>query len=126
MDSPVALVFLGLIAAATVVQTGLLLGVAIKGMALARRLEHVEDELRPKLQRASDVVDNLGHITDGLLSRLPDVESTIDDTLRKVRRTTGMVETLVVKPLSPLATAVALWKGLRAGTSFYRTGSVRS
>lgn len=126
MESPVALILLGLIAAATVVQAGLLLSLVIKGRELATRMERVEADLRPRLQRAGEVVDNVGQLTEGVLRRLPDVESTLDDALRKVRRTTGMVETLIVKPLTPLATGLALWKGLRAGAAFYRASSVRS
>lgn len=126
MESPVALVFLGLIAAATIVQATLLLSLVNKGRELAGRIEAIERDLRPRLQRVGDVVDNVGQLAEGVLRRLPEVESTLDDAMRKVRRTTGMVETLVVKPLLPLATAVALWRGFRTGASFYRASSSRS
>jgi hypothetical protein len=126
MDSPAALILLGLIAAAAFAQAALLLSLVLKGQALAVRIEALEQELRPRLQQMGEVVDDVGEITRTALRHLPEVEHTLDDTMRRVRRTTGMVESLVAVPLKPLAAAAAIWKGIRTGASFYRASSARS
>lgn len=120
MESPLALVLLGLIASATIVQTVLLVTLAVKGQRLAARLAALEKDLLPRLDRLGVAIDNVTQVTDGVLRHLPEVESTLEDTLQKVRRTTGIVEALVLKPLAPLAAALALWRGLKRGTTVYR------
>ena len=117
MESPLALVLLGLIASATIVQTVLLVTLAVKGQRLAARLAALEKDLLPRLDRLGVAIDNVTQVTDGVLRHLPEVESTLEDTLQKVRRTTGIVEALVLKPL---AAALALWRGLKRGTTVYR------
>jgi len=120
MESPIALVLLGLIAAATILQSLLLVGLAVKSQHLAARLGALEKDLMPRLDRLGVAIENVTQVTDGVLRHLPEVESAVEDTLQKVRRTTGIVETLVLKPLAPLASALALWRGLKRGTIVYR------
>jgi len=120
MDSAWALVLLGLIAAASVVQATFLIALAMESRRFAARLDGVERDVRPHLERMGDVIENVAQLTAGAARRLPQIESTVEDTLHKLRRTTDLVETLALKPLQPVAKALALWRGLRRGAEVYR------
>jgi hypothetical protein len=119
-------VLLGLIAAATILQAALLLSFAQKSREVAARLERLEEELMPRVRKIDGVLEDLGQLTEAVLRRYPEVESTLDEAMRRVRRTTGIVETLVVKPLLPLVSVMALWKGLKRGAAVFRAHPVRS
>jgi hypothetical protein len=120
MDSPLAIVFLGLIAAATVLQAALFLAFVLKGRELAARMERLERELMPRMEKIDDVLKDVGQLTEAVLRRVPDVENTLGEAMRRVRRTTSLVETLIVTPLTPLVSALALWKGLKRGVAVFR------
>lgn len=126
MDSPLAIVFLALIAGATLVQAVLFLALFLKGRELAARMERLERELMPRVEKIDDVLKDVGHLTEAVLRRFPEMENTLDEAMRRVRRTTGLVENLIVTPLTPVISALALWKGLKRGVAVFRADPARS
>lgn len=110
MDS-VAYVFLGVIAAASLVQAavmvGLLVGAYRAGGRLERRVAGLEDELRPQLMRLREVADGVSRISERVQGRMPEIESAIGEATDHMRRTGDAVERAVSRPLGVLAAALA-------------------
>jgi hypothetical protein len=120
MDSPVALFFLGLLAVAATVQTLLLVTLTLQARRLAARVDSVERELPPHLERLSQILADAAVVATAARRQVPRIEAVLDDTLDKVQRTTDVVEHLALAPLRPVARALALWRGLQRGALVYR------
>jgi hypothetical protein len=120
MDSPLALFFLGLLAVAASVQTLLLVTLTLQARRLAARVESVERELPPHLERLSQILSDAAVVATAARRQVPRIEAALDDTLDKVQRTTDAVEHLALAPLRPVARALALWRGLQRGALVYR------
>ena len=71
---PLAMVFLGTIALASVVQTALLIGAAV---ALLRAQARAHAELAPHLERAAQVTARLHEISEAAARQLPELELTV-------------------------------------------------
>ncbi len=109
MDS-IAYVFLGVIAAASVVQAAVLIGVLLGAYRLARvaseRVDTLERELRPQLTRLGQVADGIAQLSDRAQRQFTDVESAIGDATDRVRRTGDVVERVVRQPAGAFAAAL--------------------
>jgi len=122
-------VFLGVIAASSVVQAVFLIGLARAGQRLGRRVEdlqqRIDRDLRPGLENLTRVTQSLACITDvaaAQTQRIGDVLAAVD----RVEETIGLVQRTVLKPLSSLTDVMALLKGVRHGIDVYRQlGHVR-
>jgi hypothetical protein len=90
---------------------------------LERRLDDAERELsllRPRLERLGQVIENVADWTDEANVRLPRLATALEGTLGQVRGIARLGALLLVKPLRPLGTALALWQGLKSGAYAYR------
>jgi hypothetical protein len=120
-----AVVFLGIIALASVVQAGFLIRLALEGRKLSARVSElqgrVERELRPSLDNLSRVTRNLAEVSDLGVLQMRRVDGLLADTIEKVEETTAQVKQLVLKPIAPLVDLAAFLKGLRRGIEVYQT-----
>ncbi len=109
MDS-IGYVFLGVIAAASLVQAAVLLGVLVGVYRLARvaseRADALERELRPQLARLGQVAEGIAQLSDRAQRQFSDVESAIGDATDRVRRTGDVVERVVRQPAGAFAAAL--------------------
>jgi hypothetical protein len=116
-------IFLGIAAIATTVQAVALVGVLLTVRRLGRRLDEAERELRalgPRLERLGRVIDNLADWTDAVAEVIPGVAADVESTLDRLRGIARLGAMMLVRPLRPLGTALALWKGLKSGANAYR------
>ncbi len=127
--SDLAIAFLGIIALATLVQAGFLIGLALKGMRLSRRVgemqQRYEREIRPLMESASRVSRNAAEASDLAVLQVRRVDDMLASTFEKVDRTTSRISEALVRPLGPLANATALLRGVQTGLDVYRALSSR-
>jgi replicative DNA helicase len=109
-------VFLGAIAAATLVMAIVQIGAAVAGARLAKRLEQLADEvhreIRPLVARATEVADEArraaalaGQQVERVDRRLYDVSQRVTDTAEVLQRTV----------VGPIREGSAILAGLKAG-----------
>jgi sugar-specific transcriptional regulator TrmB len=119
-----ALVFLGVIALASLAQTVFLIVLALESRRMAARIEELRDrfekDLRPSLDNLSRITRNLAEISDLGVVQAHRVDEALSDTLEKVRDTTETVRKFLVRPLLPLADIVAFLRGVRRGIEVYK------
>jgi hypothetical protein len=117
-------VFLGIIAASSLVQAAFLLGLALQGRRLARRVEALQDrlerEIKPALDQVTRISRNFGEVSDLVVLQARRVDDVLADTLDKVEAATDVLKNFVTRPLAPLADILAFLKGLRRGLDVYR------
>ena len=118
-----AVVFLGVIALASLAQTVFLIALAVAGRRLARRVDEIHDrferDLRPSLESFSRVSRNLAEMTDLATLQARRIDGVLADTLDKVEDATGYLRRVLLRPLGPLADVAAAIKGLRRGLDVY-------
>lgn len=118
------LVFLGLIALASLVQGLFLIGLGLGGLKLMRRIEElqgrVERELRPVLASVSRITRNVSEVTAVTSAQVERMEALVDHTARRVDETKAQVREALSVPLGGLAEVSALLKGFRRGLEVYQ------
>ena len=96
-------VFLGLIALASLVQAGFLIGLALAGMRLARRVDELsarlDRELKPALDNLTRVSRAAAEVADLATLQARRVDLLLADTIDKIEETTGVIQQFVVRPL---------------------------
>jgi len=116
-------VFLGIIACSAAVQAFFLLGLLKSGRQLARRLDALQDrvdrEIRPSLDNLSRVTRNLADVSDLAVLQMRRFDGVLADTVEKIEETTGLMQRVVLRPLTPFVELAALLKGLRRGIDVY-------
>ncbi len=131
MDTPVGVVFLGVIAFSALIQGAFLIALAVGGLRLARRVEDLRKSLQIEIQPA---LDNLSQVTDNLVevSQLGTVQAErvhalIRDTIATVDDTTAQLRQAAERPLGSLRDVGAIVKGVRRGVEVYqRLGSLHA
>lgn len=117
-------VFLGIIAVASVVQSAFLIGLALEGKKLSRRVaetqDRIEREIKPSLDNVSRVTRNLAEVSDLAVLQARRVDGLLADTIEKVEETTTLIRKVVLKPIGPLVDLAAFLKGLRRGLEVYQ------
>ena len=128
MDKP-TLVFLGVIAVASVANAGSLIAVALVGRRIARGVGGLERslgrELEPTLREAARVSRDLADISELTLGQARRVSDALDTAAERVGRT-GAVLTDAVLPqavraatlVSVSRSALALWNAVRRGRAW--------
>lgn len=117
-------VFLGVIAVATVVQVAFTVGLALGGLRLFRRVEElqtrIERDVKPALDHLSRITRNVAEVTDLATLQARRIDYFLADTVDKLEELTSAVRDVVSRPLGPLADVLAFVKGLRKGIDAYR------
>jgi hypothetical protein len=116
-------VFLGVIAAASVVQAGFLIGLAVASRRLGRRLDalqaRIERDLAPSLEGMTRVSRAAGEIADLVTLQARRLDLALADAIDKLEETTALVQKLILRPLKPLGGIVAFLRGLQRGLDVY-------
>lgn len=117
-------IFLGIIALASIVQAGFLVGLALEGRKLSRRVaelnDRVERELRPSLDNLARMSRNLADVSDLAVLQVRRVDGLLADTIEKVEETTDVIRKVVLRPIGPLVDVAAFLKGIRRGLEVYQ------
>ena len=122
-DQTLLIIVLGVVAIATTIQAVALVSVLLAVRRFEGRVGEAERELRalrPRLERLGRAIDNVADWTDGVAEHIPRVAADIESTLDQLRGIARLGAMMLVKPLRPLALALALWKGLKSGAMAYR------
>jgi hypothetical protein len=117
------IVFLGIIALASVVQAGFLIGLVVAGLRLSRRVDEIskrlDREVSPALENLTRVSRAAAEISDLAVLQARRVDLLLADTIDKIEETTGLVQQFVVKPLKPVGGLLALLRGVQKGVEVY-------
>jgi hypothetical protein len=117
-------VFLGIIALCSAVQTAMLIAVALGGLRLARRLDdiqkRIDEEIRPGLRNLALVSANVAEISSLARAQAMKASEVVSQALDRFEETVITTQKLVLKPLAPLADAVAFIRGIRRGVEVFR------
>jgi hypothetical protein len=115
--------FLGVIALASVVQAGFLIGLVVYGRRLARRVDalqvRLDREISPALENFNRVSRAAAEIADLATLQARRFDLVLADTLEKFEETTATIQQFVVRPLKPIGGIVAFLKGLQRGMEVY-------
>ena len=118
------IVFLGVIAASSVVQAVFLIGMARAGQRLGQRLDDlqrgIDQDLRPGLENLTRVTQSLAAISDVAAVQTQRIGELVANALDRAEETIDLVQKTVLKPLGPLADLMAFFKGVRRGLDVYR------
>jgi hypothetical protein len=119
-----AVVFLGVIALSSLVQAAFLIGLAVGGRRLARRLDEmqarIDREIRPSLDNLSRITRNLAEIADLATLQARRMDDFLADTVDKLEEATSTIQRVILRPLGPLVDLAAFLKGIRRGVQVYR------
>ena len=123
MDS-LGLVFLGVIAFASLVQGVFLVGLALGGLRLARRVgemqKSVEGEIRPALDDVSRMTRNLAAVSEIATAQAQRLEALVSHKVTRVDDARAEVRRAVGRPLEPFRDVSAILKGFRRGFDVYQ------
>src|SRR5574341_1080906 len=115
--------FLGVIALASAVQAGFLVGLVVFGRRLSRRMDELQlrldREITPALENFTRVSRAAAEISDLATLQARRLDVLLADTIEKVEETTGVIQQLVVRPLKPLGGILAFLRGLQRGMEVY-------
>jgi hypothetical protein len=115
--------FLGVIALASVVQAGFLLGLVFYGRRLAQRVDalqvRLDREISPALENFNRVSRAAAEIADLATLQARRLDLLLADTIDKVEETTATIQQLVVRPLKPIGGALAFLRGLQRGMEVF-------
>jgi hypothetical protein len=117
-------VFLGIIALASLVQGAFLIGLMAFGRRLGRRIDalqaRIDRDVTPALESLGRVSRAAAEVAEIAALQARRVDLLVADTVEKVEETTTLVQQLIVRPLRPLAGLLAFLKGLQRGLDVYR------
>jgi hypothetical protein len=115
--------FLGVVALASVVQAGFLIGLVVYGRRLAQRVDalqgRLDREISPALENFNRVSRAAAEIADLATLQARRLDLVLADTIEKVEETTATVQRLVLRPLKPIAGVLAFLRGVQRGMEVY-------
>jgi hypothetical protein len=125
VNSDAAIVFLGVIALATLVTAGVQVGVVIFALRLAKRVDalasQVEHEIRPLVANLTEVSQNGVRASSLAAAQVERADRLFADLTRRVDETITLVQTAIIGParegraiISAVRAAVAAFRELRA------------
>jgi hypothetical protein len=116
-------VFLGVIALASVVQGAFLVALMLAGRRLSRRIDalqgRIDRDVTPALENFSRVGRAAAEIADLATLQARRLDLLLADTVEKIEETTALVQRFVVRPLRPLGGILAFLKGVQRGMEVY-------
>jgi hypothetical protein len=116
-------VFLGIIAFASLVQGAFLVALVVFGRRLAQRIDalqaRIDRDITPALDNLGRVSRAAAEIADLAALQARRLDLVLADTVEKIEETTTLVQQLVVRPLKPLARVLAFVKGIQRGVDVY-------
>lgn len=119
-----AMLLLGLIALGSLIQALVIIGVALGGLRMARRVQdvqaNVDRELRPALENLTRVAHNASEVAVVVNAQARRVEELVGLTMERLDLARAQVRGRVSRPMASLADVGALVKGFRRGLSVYR------
>ena len=117
------IVFLGVIALASVVQAGFLIGLVVAGLRLGRRMDAIQTrldrEVTPALENFTRVSRAAAEISDLATLQARRIDLLLADTIDKIEETTGVIQQFVVRPLKPVGSILAMLKGVQKGMEVF-------
>lgn len=118
------MILLGVIALGSLIQALVIVGVAVGGLRVARRVQdiqaNVDRELRPALESLTRVAHNATQVAEVVNVQARRVEDMVGLTLDRLDLARAQVRGRVSRPMASLADLGALFKGFRRGLSVYR------
>lgn len=118
--------FLGIIAAATLLMALLQVGAIVAAARIARRVERLADELRgeikPLVARAHAIAEDAQRAASLAAAQVERVDTLMADVARRVDETAGILQQTIVRPARE---GLAVIAGLKAGLELLRGGRRR-
>jgi hypothetical protein len=118
------MLLLGLIALGSLIQALVIIGVALGGLRVARRVQdmqkNVDRELRPALESLTRVAHNASEVAVVVGTQARRVEEMVGLTMERLDLARAQVRGLVSRPMASLGDVGAMLKGFRRGLSVYR------
>jgi hypothetical protein len=115
--------FLGVIALASVVQAGFLVGLVVYGRRLARRVDalqaRLDREISPALENLTRASRAAAEIADLATLQARRIDLLLSDTIARIEETAAAFQQLVTRPLKPIGGILAFLKGLQRGMDVY-------
>lgn len=119
-----ALVFLGLIALAALVQGAFLVALGLGGLRLLRRVDDLhaglQAEIRPVFQNMNRVATDMGEVAAVTAAQVEKVQDLVAQTVVRVDDMRAQMAAAAVRPLDSFRDLGAVLKGLRRGFQVYR------
>jgi len=123
MDS-LGLVFLGVIAFASLVQGVFLVRLAFGGLRIARRMgeiqKSVEEEIRPAIDDVSRLARNLASVSQLATQQAQRLETVVAHTVSRVDEARDQVREAIGRPLDSFRDVTAVLKGFKRGLDVYQ------
>ncbi len=117
--------FLGVIALASLVQAAFVVALAVAGRRVARRVDEIQrqidTDIRPALEQMTRVSRNLAEISDRAVLQARRVDQAVSDVLAEIDVTVRSLRRTVSESFGPLFDLAAFAKGLRRGFEVYQT-----
>lgn len=124
MNSTLGVAFLGVIALASLVQSAILVWLAVSALRLARRVGEIERqldrELRPVLADVSRIGRSVAELSELATLQGRRVDAFLASSLEKLDDTTSQLRQLALLPLAPLGGLAALARAFQTGFRVYR------
>jgi hypothetical protein len=122
VDRDVAIV-LAVIALSALVQAALLVGLAVGGRRLSRRVQElqvrVHDELQPAVESLARISRSVAEVTDLAVLQARRVEGAVSETLGRIDEARGHLRRTLRRPAGMLGDVAALLRGFRRGLDVY-------
>lgn len=119
-----ALVFLGLIALAALVQGAFLIALGVGGVRLFRRVLEVHRglqlEILPAFENMNRIAADMNEVTVVTVAQVVKIENLVAETLTRVEDVRLQVAAAAARPLDSFRDLGAIVKGLRRGLQVYR------
>jgi hypothetical protein len=123
MSTP-ALVLLGVVAFASLVQAVFLVVVAREGLRLARRLDDMQErlarELRPAVERLTRATEDAAQAASITTAQVRRLEGLVEETAASIDDAQRIVGEIVVPTATRLVTVAAAVQAIRRGVGIYR------
>jgi hypothetical protein len=117
-------ILLGVIALGSLIQALVIVGIAVGGVRVARRVQdmqaRVDRELKPALANLTRVAQNASDVAEVVGAQARRVEGMVGLTVERLELARAQIRGRVARPMASLADVGALLKGFRRGLSVYR------